>query len=114
MNSCSHYMNMIEMLMQIIARKHLQSFWSAHPETKVFLTRWETVMKAGSWKTMSDLQTAFPKATVLNADRMRFEVHHNDYRMIVAFDLTRQIAFIKFIGTHKQYDAINALTVSMF
>lgn len=63
---------------------------------------------------MQDVQAAFPKAKVLNGERVRFEVPHNDYRMIVALSFQYSIAFIKFIGTHKQYDAIDPFTVSQF
>lgn len=63
---------------------------------------------------MSDVQNAAPKAKVLNADRVRFEVAGGNYRMIVAFDFDRQIAFIKFLGTHAEYGRVNALTVSAF
>lgn len=65
---------------------------------------------------MSDIQAAFPKAKVLNAERVRFEIHGGNYRMIVAFDFAghRRIAYIKFIGTHAEYDAVDALSVSRF
>jgi mRNA interferase HigB len=63
---------------------------------------------------MNDVPAAFRNAKVLNAERARFEVHGGDYRLIVALDFRRQIAFIKFIGTHKEYDQIDALTVAMF
>ncbi len=63
---------------------------------------------------MAEVQTPFPKAKVLNAERVRFAVAGGNYRMIVAFDLERQIAFIKFLGTHDEYDKIDALTVAQF
>lgn len=100
--------------MQIIARKHLVRFWEKHAETKVPLMRWEQTVKAAKWATMAEIQSVFPKAKVLNAERVRFEVHHNDYRLVAAFDRVGQVAFIKFIGTHKQYDDIDALIVSLF
>jgi mRNA interferase HigB len=56
----------------------------------------------------------FPKAKTLNAERVRFEVAGGSYRLIVAFDFRRQIAYVKFIGTHAEYDAIDALTVSLY
>jgi mRNA interferase HigB len=51
---------------------------------------------------------------VLNRERVRFEVAGGNYRMVVAFDFRRRVAFVKFIGTHAQYDRIDALTVSQF
>ena len=63
---------------------------------------------------MDDIRRAAPKSKVLNRDRARFEVAGGDYRLIAAFDFRRQIAFVKFIGTHAEYDAIDAQTVGRF
>jgi mRNA-degrading endonuclease HigB of HigAB toxin-antitoxin module len=57
---------------------------------------------------------AAPKSKVLNSDRARFEVAGGNYRLVVAFDFRRQVAFVKFIGTHAEYDRIDALTVSQY
>jgi mRNA interferase HigB len=51
---------------------------------------------------------------VLNRERVRFEIAGGNYRLVVAFDFRRQIAFVKFIGSHAQYDKIDALNVSQF
>jgi mRNA interferase HigB len=100
--------------MNIIARSTLVAFWEKHPETKTSLERWLETAKAARWATPDEIQRAFTKAKVLNGERVRFEVKGGDYRMIVAFDFVRQVAFIKFIGTHAEYDKIDALTVSLF
>ena len=63
---------------------------------------------------MADIQAAFSKAKILNAERTRFEIQGGNYRLIVAFNFPRQIAFIKFAGTHAEYDKIDALTVLQF
>lgn len=63
---------------------------------------------------MDEVQRAFAKAKVLNADRARFDIAGGDYRLIAAFDFGHGVAFIKFIGTHADYDRIDALTVSQF
>ena len=63
---------------------------------------------------MREVMTSFPKAKALNADRARFEVAGGDFRMIVAINFRARIAFIKFLGTHAEYDRIDALTVSDF
>ena len=62
----------------------------------------------------ADVQKAAPKAKVLNRERVRFEVAGGNYRLVAAFDFRRQVAFVKFIGTHAEYDRIDALTVSQF
>jgi mRNA interferase HigB len=63
---------------------------------------------------MDDVRASAPNAKVLNGERARFEVAGGNFRLIVAFDFGRSIAFIKFIGTHAEYDRIDALKVSLF
>jgi mRNA interferase HigB len=100
--------------MRVIARTTLVSFWSVHPETKVALERWLKRLKTARWTSTDDVQMAAPKCKALNGERVRFEVAGGNYRLVVAFDLRRQTAFIKFIGTHAEYDRVDALTVSLF
>jgi mRNA interferase HigB len=63
---------------------------------------------------MEDVRLAAPNAKILNGERARFEIAGGNFRMIVAFDFARGIVFVKFIGTHAEYDRINALTISLF
>lgn len=100
--------------MRVIARNVLVAFWEQHPETKTSLERWYRVVKAAQWTSTDDVQRAAPKAKVLNKERVRFEIAGGNYRLVSAFDFRRQIVFVKFIGTHSQYDSIDALTVSQF
>jgi len=85
---------------------------AAHPETSHSLERWIIVTASAQWKSPSDVSEAFSKAKVLDARRVRFEVQGGNYRLICAFDFRRQTVNIKFIGTHAEYDRIDALTVS--
>lgn len=100
--------------MRIIARSTLVAYCAAHPDTKASLTKWEAVTKKAAWNSMSEVQAAFSKAKILNADRVRFEVAGGDYRLIAAFDFKRHIVFVKFVGTHAEYDKIDALTVAQY
>jgi mRNA interferase HigB len=100
--------------MRLIARSTLVAFWEVHPQTKASLEHWISVTSKAQWQNTSQVQARFSKAKALNGERVRFEVAGGSYRLIVAFKFEAQIAFVKFIGTHKQYDAINALTVSAF
>jgi mRNA interferase HigB len=100
--------------MRIIARKTLIEFGEKHPASRVSLDHWFRVTYAATWTTTNEVQAAFSKAKVLNAERVRFEIAGGDFRLICAFDFQRGVAFIKFVGTHAEYDRINALTVSLF
>ena len=100
--------------MRIIAWSVPSAYADRHPETKVPLQRWRTLVKTARWTSMDDVRLAAPNAKILNGERARFEIAGGNFRMIVAFDFVRGIAFVKFIGTHAEYDRINALTVSLF
>jgi mRNA interferase HigB len=100
--------------MRIISRKVLVDFAADHPQAKPSLDHWERLTKAAAWETIQDVTSVFSKSKGLNHERVRFEVQGGNYRLIVAFDFDRRAAFIKFIGTHAEYDRIEALTVSQF
>jgi mRNA interferase HigB len=100
--------------MRLMARSVLLAYAEAHPETAVSLERWYRLVKAAVWNSMDDVRRTVPKAKVLNRDRVRFEVAGGNYRLIASFDFRRQIVFIKFLGTHAEYDAIDALTVARY
>lgn len=100
--------------MRVLSFNTLAVFWTRHPETESSLTHWYQLVSAAAWASSNDVMLSFPKAKVLNAERVRFEIAGGNYRLIVAFKFKSQIAFIKFIGTHAEYDRIDPLTVSLF
>lgn len=105
---------MLRNAMRIIARNRVMAFWAKHPASKASLLHWLHMTKAAQWQNGSDVQAAFSKAKVLNDERVRFEVAGGDFRLIAAFDFRRGIAFVKFIGTHAEYDKVDALSVNLF
>jgi mRNA interferase HigB len=98
--------------MRVIARNTLVDFWRKHPEAKVALERWYKLVKTAHWASTDEVQRAAPKSKVLNRERIRFEV--GNYRLVVAVDFHRQVGFVKFIGTHAEYDRVDVLTISQF
>jgi mRNA interferase HigB len=100
--------------MRLIARRSLVAFWAKHPKAKPSLQRWAAVIEAGDWSSMSEVQQAFRSGRALNGERMRFEIAGGNFRLIAAFNFKAKIAFVKFVGTHGEYDAVDALTVSQF
>jgi mRNA interferase HigB len=99
--------------MRIISQSNLIAFATAHPKTRPSLERWRKLIKAANWSSTNDLLAA-TGAVIRNGERARFEVAGGNYRMIVAFNFKHQIAFIKFLGTHAEYDKIDALTISIY
>lgn len=100
--------------MRIIARSTIASYAAYHPLSQASLDHRVLVTRAARWQSTSEVQAAFSTAKVLNGERVRFEVAGGNHRMIVAFRFDLQIAFVKFIGTHEEYDRVDALTVSQF
>ncbi len=78
--------------MRVIARSVLVAFSDRHPEARSSLERWYRLTKGAHWASTDEVQTAVPKAKVLNRERIRFEVAGGNYRLVVAFDFRRQIA----------------------
>ena len=100
--------------MRVIARNMLVGFWTKHPEAKIALERWYRLVRAARWTSTDEVQRAAPKCKALNGERVRFEVAGGNDRLVVAFDFRRQVAFVKFVGGHAEYDRIDALTISQF
>jgi mRNA interferase HigB len=100
--------------MRIIAESTLNGFSKKHPHTRIPLAHWMAIVRAAGWANTSEIQMTFPKAKVLNGERVRFEISGGDYRLIAAFKFKSQICFIKFIGSHAEYDRADALTISQF
>jgi mRNA interferase HigB len=98
----------------VIARRNLEAYWRSHPETEQPLRAWLAAAKTQNWTTMNAVLTTFSKASPINAERCVFDICGGNYRLIVAFKFSARVAFIKFIGTHAQYDRISAATVSGF
>ena len=100
--------------MRVIARKSLAAFWLVHPETEAPLRAWLATASAADWQSMMEVVGTYSKASPINAERCVFNIHGNSYRLIVAVNFSKQIVFIKFIGTHSEYDNVDAATVSKF
>src|SRR3546814_14354752 len=95
--------------MRIIARNKLVAFWAKHPETQASLVHWYSIADAAEWKNGNEIMASFPKAKVLNAERVRFEVAGGDYRLIVSFHYGLTTGWINFIGQTPNSDSTNAL-----
>jgi mRNA interferase HigB len=100
--------------MRVTARNVLAGFWAVQPEAKVSLERWYRLVRAAHWASTDEVRKTAPNAEVLDRERVRFEIAGGNYRLVAAFDFRRQIAFVKFIGSHAEYDRIDALTASQF
>jgi len=99
---------------RIIARNTLLGYYDRHPLTRASLVHWYEVTAGARWTSTIEVASAFSKAKVVNRERVRFEIAGGDHRLIAAFHFPAQIAWVKFIGTHAEYDKVNAATVDLY
>ena len=99
--------------MHIISRKTLKAFYEkpGRENARGPLESWFHEAKRASWKSFAEIRARYPSVSVLKSDRAVFNVGGNKYRLIVRIDFRAQLIFIRFVGTHKEYDNINALEV---
>lgn len=96
--------------MRVIAVSTLRSFWHRHPDAEQPLKAWYHI---ATWTQPAGIKAHYRNSSVLKNRRVVFNIKGNDYRLIVAVAYKLQIVFVKFIGTHKEYDAVDAETVEM-
>jgi mRNA interferase HigB len=99
--------------MRIIAISQLKRFWKKYPESEQSFLAWIDETRNSDWRTPSDIKMHFATASILKSRRVVFNIKGNDFRLIVAVAYRFGAVYIKFVGTHKQYDAIDADTVEM-
>ena len=97
--------------MRVIAKRTLRAFWEKCEDAKEPLEAWHHEVLRRAWKTPNEVKKQFRNASILKGGRAVFNIAGNKYRLVVAIDYVRQVVFVKFIGTHAQYDQINAETV---
>ena len=99
--------------MRIIATSHLKAFWEKHPDAEQPLLAWADEARKATWSSPADIKEQFRNASILKSRRVVFNIKGNDYRLVAAVAYRFGAVYIKFIGTHKQYDAVDANTVEM-
>lgn len=99
--------------MRIIAFKTLRDFFEKpeYSDSEVSLRAWYHDIKTAEWKNSNELKKQYKNASIVGEGRVVFNIKGNDYRLVVAIDYEFQAIFIRFIGTHKQYDKIDAKTI---
>ena len=91
--------------MRVIARKTLREFWQRHPDAEQALKAWHAEAQAASWQDPAAIKAQFRSASILKDSRVVFNICGNKYRLVVKISYKNATALIRFVGTHKQYDA---------
>lgn len=94
--------------MRVIAKKTLRDFWNKHEDCEQQLKAWFREAELAIWKNSIDIKKEYPVASVLADNRIVFNIKGNHYRLVVKINYDYKIVWIRFIGTHSQYDKIDA------
>ena len=93
--------------MRVIAKKCLRDFWSMHPDCEQQLKSWYREAEKSKWTTPRIIKKQYPTASILMNNRIVFNIKGNHYRLIIRINYNYGMVWIRFIGTHSQYDKID-------
>jgi mRNA interferase HigB len=96
---------------RIIAKKTLKLFWETHNDCEEQLKTWYNETENANWNSPNEIKEIYPSASILNDNRVVFNIKGNKYRLIVKINYSFKLIWIRFIGTHAEYDKINAETI---
>jgi len=100
--------------MRIIAKRRLKEFWSSNPkyaDSKASLEAWHEEVSEADWENPQQVKSQFRNASILKDSRVVFNIKGNNYRLVVKINYPYRIVYVRFLGTHRQYDEIDVETV---
>lgn len=97
--------------MRIFTEQKLKEYTELYPETKVALQEWVSIVKRSQWTCFADIKKTFNSVDSVGQQRYIFNIKGNHYRLVVVVKFTIGFVYIRLIGTHKEYDNINCLTI---
>ncbi|MFW5804339.1 MAG: type II toxin-antitoxin system HigB family toxin [bacterium] len=96
---------------RIFSKSTLREYWETHPETEQYLKTWYDIAMNSNWKNPNDVKQTYATASILKNERIVFNIKGNSFRLIVKLNFEKQWIFVRFIGTHSEYDKIDANTI---
>ena len=97
--------------MRIISRKALREFWGKHTDARKALEAWYADTKQANWKNPSDIKNVYQNVSFVASNRVVFNIKGNRYRLVVVVVYKHDIVYIRFVGTHSEYDKIDVTKV---
>jgi len=95
----------------IIAQSTLKTFWESHAATEASLRAWHSSIESRTFTSSAEVLLAYPAARSIGGSRVIFNILGNQYRLVVQFRFDLGRVYVRFIGTHAQYDQIDATTI---
>ena len=96
---------------RIFAKSTLREFWERFPDSEQYLKTWYDTAMSADWKSPSDVKQTYASASILKDSRIVFNIKGHSYRLVAKFNYEKQWIFIRFIGTHSEYEKIDANTI---
>ena len=97
--------------MRIIAKRTLREFWEKFPDAEQPLKAWFAEAQQAMWSHHQALKTQYANASIVADDKVVFNIKGNTYRLVVGIDYSWQTIYIKFVGTHVEYDKLDIKTL---
>ena len=97
--------------MRVIAISTLKDFWIRHPDSEQPLTEWYIKVCRANWNSFNDIRNDFNSVDYVGNQRYVFNIKGNHYRLVVAIKFTPKIVYIRFVGTHDEYNQIDVSTI---
>jgi len=99
--------------MRIVSHRKIKEFYTiqGHADARDALERWYAVAESAAWRSLSDIKADFPSADYVGNQHYVFNIKGNNYRLVVVVKFTIGYLYIRFIGTHKEYDKIDCSTI---
>ena len=94
--------------MRILSKKALRQFWERHAEAEQPLLAWYREVEAADWETSAQLKERFPSASILRDNRVVFNIGGNRFRLVIWINYRWKAVYVKWLGTHAEYDRIDA------
>jgi mRNA interferase HigB len=99
--------------MRIVAKRHLLAFCERHSAARQSVLAWHEEAARSVWRSPQDIKDRYASASVVGKNRVVFNLKGNDYRLIIAIAYRLGVVYVTFIGTHREYDRVNAATVEL-
>ena len=94
--------------MRIYSKNTLRAFWERHTESEQALRAWYREVEQADWATPAQVRERFLNASIVGNNQVVFRIRGNNYRLVVEIFYPGRKVFVRFIGTHAEYDRINA------
>ena len=94
-------------LVRIIAKSTLRAFWAAHPDAEEPLLAWYREVEKEDWSEPAQVKEKYRNASIVKGNRVVFNIKGNDYRLVVKINYPYRMLYLRFVGTHADYDRVN-------